>query len=318
MIKSVAVIGVGNMGGPMARRIHAAGYTLTACDANPEVLAPFAALGVKTTFRAADCASADLVIILVATPEQMTSVMLDPNGIADALADGHKPLIAVMSTVTPHAVIDLQQALAPKGLRVVDAPVSGGIVKAEQGTLTIMMGGEPDDIAMAKPVMECMGSNIFACGKLGAGESLKIVNNIVGIANIAIAAEAYYLAERQGLAFETIAPILELSSGRNFFSQDADEGRAAYAAWARSRKEFELAVEDHPQGHRPGKGVRRGRGPRLSRSRQPRRSARAPRRRQLRGLEGLRQGALRLLMPCRKRPSSNACRSGAAGRRGPR
>ncbi len=236
-IKTVAVIGVGAMGNPMARRIHGAGYALTVCDTSEKALASFVDLGVRTTRRAADCAGCDVVIILVATPDQARHVALGDNGLRAGLS-GTPPMLVVMGTVAPATMHELQRELEPLGVHVVDAPVSGGLVKARDGTLAIMMGGRSEDIDALQPLMAGMGKSIFRCGTLGAGQATKIVNNAMGIASIMIAAEAYRIGLDNGLRLEDAVPVFEASSGRNFFSRNARDASEAYAAWAPTRDDF--------------------------------------------------------------------------------
>lgn len=237
-MKKVAVIGVGSMGNPMARRIHAAGYRLTVCDRNETALASFSDLGVRTVQRAADCADCDVVIVLVATTAQLRAVALGKDGLKDGLS-GRTPFLAVMSTVTPSAMNEVEAELGPLGVKVVDAPVSGGLVKAQDGTLAIMMGGRAEDVDALRPLMQTMGSNLFHCGALGSGQTTKIVNNVIGISTLAIAAEAYRIGLDNGLSLTTAIPVLEQGTGRNFFSRRPGDAPEAYAAWTRTREEFE-------------------------------------------------------------------------------
>ncbi|HKU99328.1 MAG TPA: NAD(P)-dependent oxidoreductase [Vineibacter sp.] len=236
-IRTVAVIGVGAMGNPMARRIHDAGFALTVCDTSEKALAPFATLGVRTTRQAAECAGCDAVIILVATPDQARQVALGADGLRAGLS-GKPPMLVVMGTVAPATMHELQSELEPLGIRVVDAPVSGGLVKARDGTLAIMMGGRSEDIDALQPLMASMGKSVFRCGALGAGQATKIVNNAMGIASIMIAAEAYRIGLDNGLRLEDAVPVFEASSGRNFFSRNPRDASDAYAAWAPTRADF--------------------------------------------------------------------------------
>ena len=119
-----------------------------------------------------------------------------------------------------------------------DAPISGGIVGAQKGTLTILMGGKREDFAFVNPLMRVMGKDLFECGDLGSAEVVKVANNAICIAVQFLTAEVIDLAERQGMSFEKLAPILNVSSGRNFLTVDAEEGRLQYAAWARSSDAF--------------------------------------------------------------------------------
>lgn len=238
MIRSVAVIGVGAMGAPMAMNIHKAGFDLTVCDRNPDALAPFAALGVRCVQEARACAGCDGVIVLVATPQQARSVVLGEQGLRAGI-DGREPLLVMMGTVAPDTVRELAQELASAGLRIVDAPVSGGPVKAKAGTLAIMMGGAAEDVDRLRPLMQAMGTNIFHCGPLGAGQATKIVNNLVGITTLMVAAEAYRIAGDNGIHLPDAIPVFEAGSGRNFFTAHPKDAPEAYTAWTTTRAEFD-------------------------------------------------------------------------------
>src|SRR5690606_21294062 len=101
-----------------------------------------------------------------------------------------------------------------------------------------MLGGDPDDISTVTPLMKTMGSKLFHCGPLGAAEIVKVINNMLCVANMFLTAEAIELAQKHGVAFETFAPILAVSTGLNFLAANAQTGRAQYAAWARSEEAY--------------------------------------------------------------------------------
>lgn len=237
-IKTVAFIGAGAMGAPMARRTRQAGYDVLVCDRNEAVRDGFAAENTRVTRAAADCAVADAVIVLLANDAQIMAALIGEDGLAQAIPPGHRPIVCIMSTTLPETLNALQGPLAGAGARLIDAPVSGGVVGAEQGTLTIMVGGESADVSAVTPLMEAMGSRIFHCGPLGAAEVIKVINNMLCVANMFLTAEAVQLAEAHGVAFEALTPILSVSSGLNFLTADAALGRAQYRAWARSEDAF--------------------------------------------------------------------------------
>ncbi|WP_445503830.1 NAD(P)-dependent oxidoreductase [Microvirga sp. G4-2] len=238
IIRSVAVIGVGAMGAPMAMNIRKAGFDLTICDRSAAARAPFEALGVRCVERASDCADCDAVIVLVATPEQAHTVVLGEGGLREGL-HGKAPLLVVMGTIAPETMRELQRELEPTGVRVVDAPISGGAVKAREGTLAIIMGGRGEDCETLRPLMEAMGNAIFHCGPLGAGQATKIVNNLVGITSLMIAAEAYRIAGDNGISLSDAIPVFEAGTGRNFFTAHAKDAPEAYSTWTATRADFE-------------------------------------------------------------------------------
>ena len=237
-IKTVALIGAGNMGSRMARCIKHAGFELTVCDQDLTVLEAFKQEGVSVTQDPRDCALADAIIVLVANDEQIVSVTCGTTGFIEAIPSERQPLVCMMSTTLPSTLKLIAAQLKNTRARLIDAPVSGGLVKAEQGTLTIMMSGDEQDLNRAEPLMRSMGTEIFRCGALGAAEVIKVINNMLGIANIYLAAEAFELAAKYGVNIEQIAPILEVSSGRNFMSLDGAMTRQHYQAWARSQEAF--------------------------------------------------------------------------------
>ncbi|HQZ13213.1 MAG TPA: NAD(P)-dependent oxidoreductase [Devosia sp.] len=242
-IKTVAFIGAGNMGAPMARNARAAGFDILVCDRNPAVLDQFRAEGVRVTDLTADCAGEDAVVVLLANDQQILATLTGPGGLADAVSPGHVPLICLMSTTLPDTLAAIKGPLADKGARLIDAPVSGGIVGAQEGTLSILMGGPKDDVDAAMPLMQAMGKNIFHCGNLGAGEVVKIINNIICIANIFLTAEVVQLAEAHGVSYEALTPIMSVSTGLNFLTRDAAMGRRQFSQWAKTPESYR-AVHD--------------------------------------------------------------------------
>lgn len=238
-VKSVCVIGAGAIGAPIARRILEAGFELTVCDQNEDVLSKFVDLGVRITRVPADCAASDLVLVVVATAEQVRDVVVGNNGITSGLQSGGAPIIAVMSTVGPRTLNELEKILKTLGVPLIDAPVSGGALRAEQGKLTILVGGESAVFESAKPVLESIGNHLFHCGAVGAAQAIKVVNNIVAVANVLVTAEAYRLALDNGLALDDVTPILEMCSGRNHFSARKGEAAVSFASWTETRRDFD-------------------------------------------------------------------------------
>ncbi len=240
MIKSVAVIGVGAMGAPMAQHIHDGGFELTVCDRSETALARFAEQDVRTTQVAADCRDADLVIVLVATPDQMWEVVNGEHGLTSAPGEHEDTIVAVMSTVNPGPVRELQTAVRGAGIHLIDAPVSGGVYRAQQGVLTVMMGGGEADLASVRPVFETFGQKMFTLtGGLGAAQTVKIVNNMLGVVNYLVVAEAYRIGVEHGLTLPDITSVLEVSTGRNFMSADPQEAPKTFAAYAGSTQASE-------------------------------------------------------------------------------
>lgn len=232
--QTVAFIGAGNMGSPMARRVKKAGFDLIVCDREQSVLSSFADEGTRTTEKASECAGEDVIILLLANEAQILDAVFGSNGLSNSIPEGHCPLICVMSTVLPVTIEKLVKGLAYTEARILDIPISGGIVGAQQGSLTIMSGGDEKDVEEVMPVLNTLGRHTFYCGSLGSAQVVKIINNMIGITNMLITAEAVELAQAYDVSFEKISPILSVSSGLNFLTIDANKGRRQYLEWARS------------------------------------------------------------------------------------
>ena len=227
-LPSVAFIGAGGIGGPMAERLARQGVALTVCDQRTEALKPLQAQGVRVTSLTKDCAGADLVIVMVATDAQVRDAVLGPEGLMTCVDAARPPLLLVMSSVLPDTVLALAEAVATQGMRVVDAPVSGGRVAASRGELTILVGGSEQDIAFARPVLALLGHRIVVCGAAGRGQAVKIINNILGVSNMLLMAEATRIALEMGLDPEWLAGVMEQSSGRNLGTRDPAAHRQLY------------------------------------------------------------------------------------------
>lgn len=237
MSPSIAVVGAGMMGAPMARRLIGTGATLTVCDTRPDVLATFAAAGAVTTSSAVDCAGSDIIVVVVSNDAQVLDVLTGPDGLSDGIPAGHQPVVVIMSTVAPETVAAVGVHLAHHGVEVVDAPVSGGETAAEAGTLTILAGGDGAALERVRPVLGRLGRT-FHCGPLGAGVTTKIVNNLVAVVNAHLSAEAYRIAMQHELSLELTGEIVDASSGRNLTSGPPGPP-TVYSRWTQSRTHFE-------------------------------------------------------------------------------
>ncbi|MDI6028936.1 NAD(P)-dependent oxidoreductase [Corticibacterium sp. UT-5YL-CI-8] len=222
----IAFIGVGSIGAPMAHRLLDQGRRLLICDPLAKARAPFAALGVEVAEDPAACSTQALVLFMVADDAQLR---MAAEAYAGGLAAG--PRIerhaAIMSTVLPETVVEVGQLLGRAGIRIVDAPVSGGSVKARDGTLSIMTGGERCDLDRFKSVFADLASVVFHCGPLGSGLTVKILNNLVGVTNLFLFSETMAVAKRLGLDPARLAQIMEVSSGRNVGTLVPGTGRRA-------------------------------------------------------------------------------------------
>jgi 3-hydroxyisobutyrate dehydrogenase len=215
---NVGFVGLGNMGWPMARNLARAGYRLTVRDADVARQLRFAA---EHEARAADTPAAfrevDAVVTMLPTGRIVREVMLE-WGLAGALARG--AIVIDMSSSDPTGTRELGRALAANGIALVDAPVSGGVPKADAGTLAIMIGG--DDAAAierARPLLDTMGKKLFLTGPLGSGHAMKALNNYVAAAGFTAAAEALIVGCKFGLDPAVMVEILNASTGRNFSTE---------------------------------------------------------------------------------------------------
>jgi 3-hydroxyisobutyrate dehydrogenase len=215
MSTRIAIIGLGHMGGPMAANLVKAGHTVTGFDVVPAANEAAQRNGVEIAGTAeAAAAGAAVVITMLQTGRQVLDVFsgTDGGGLLAAAPPG--TLFLECSTI---AVEDAKQAHAAAGAaghRCLDAPVSGGVVGAEAGTLTFMAGGAPADFAEAEPILQVMGKRIVHCGGAGAGQAAKVCNNLIlGVSMIAVC-EAFVLGEKLGLEHQTLFDVASAASGQ--------------------------------------------------------------------------------------------------------
>lgn len=226
-LRTLAFIGLGGIGRPMAERLIGCGFDLLLCDSRQAALTGFAP-DQRVTRDVRDCVDADGVIVMVADDAQVQAVLTGARGLLSATLPGQAPAIAIMSSVLPTTIRTLAKACAAAGARLIDAPVSGGALGAAAGQLSIMMGGVRQDVDGWRPVFAALGTQLFHCGALGMGESVKIINNLVGLANLFLNVEAGRLAQRLGIDRDLLATVMEASSGRNLTTRDPEAQRAFY------------------------------------------------------------------------------------------
>jgi|SRR5579872_3673537 len=197
-MEKIAFVGLGTMGGPMARNLVRAGYTVRVYDTNPEAVAKLVKEGAVAAATPADAArDADVAITMVPDSPQVEDALLAANGIASTL-----PQSAVyidMSTIAPSATDRFIAALEKRGIDMVDAPVGRSPQHAADGKLLIMVGATPAVLERVRPILERMGDTIIHCGPPGMGARMKVVNNFMSVTLNVTTAEALTLAERSGL-----------------------------------------------------------------------------------------------------------------------
>jgi 3-hydroxyisobutyrate dehydrogenase len=213
MKEKVGFIGVGTMGKPMGFNLMKAGYTLTVYDLNPKSLREFQEKGAGIGNSAREVAGkSDVVITMVPNSGDVENVILGKDGAIEGLKSG--AMVIDMSTIDPSVSRKISKALAAKKIPMLDAPVSGGQMGAEAGTLAIMVGGDEEVYNKCLPLLQAMGKKIYYCGPSGNGEIVKIVNNLMaGIIRMA-SAEALSLGVKAGVPLKTIYDVLNESSGQ--------------------------------------------------------------------------------------------------------
>jgi 3-hydroxyisobutyrate dehydrogenase len=209
----IAFVGLGIMGAPMARNLLEAGFDVTVYTRTSEKAEGFAAEhGGQAAGTPAEAAGrADVFVTMVPDQAQVEEVLFGSAGAVDALPEG--ALVIDMSTISPTASRGIGERLAGRGLGYVEAPVSGSKPKAEDGTLTIMAGGEPEAFERALPLFEVMGERIVHVGPLGHGQMAKLLTNTMGAVNAAALAEAVRTAKSAGLDRDTFLEVAAGSAG---------------------------------------------------------------------------------------------------------
>jgi 3-hydroxyisobutyrate dehydrogenase len=196
---TIAFIGLGNMGAPMAANLVKAGHVVTGYDLSPAPLEALSKAGGKIAVSAAGAArGASVIITMLPAGEHVRDVYLHQGGLIEVTA-AERPLLIDCSTIDVESARIVSAAAEAAGLAMLDAPVSGGTAGAQNGTLTFMVGGTEEAFARGKPVLEAMGKNIFHAGPPGAGQAVKICNNMMLAINMVGVSEGFLLAEKLGL-----------------------------------------------------------------------------------------------------------------------
>ena len=208
---NIAFIGLGHMGGPMAANLVKAGHAVTGFDLAPAALDAARANGVTIAASGPEAAAgADVVITMLLAGKQVLGVY--EGGLLAAAAPG--TLFIDSSTIDVDSARAARELAIAAGFRGMDAPVSGGVVGAEAGTLTFMVGADDADFAEAEPLLSVMGGRVVHCGGSGAGQAAKICNNmILGISMIAVS-EAFVLGEKLGLSNQALFDVSSTASGQ--------------------------------------------------------------------------------------------------------
>jgi len=219
-MQNLAFIGLGAMGVPMAKSLLSAGFDLHVFDVREENTEPLTEMGAKGAGSPREAAeNADAVFLMVVDAGQAEAALFGENGAAEALAPG--AAVVLMSTVGPEPVWQLDARLSERQLRLLDAPVSGGVARAGRGDLLIMAGGPGDLFGELRPALEAMGSTVVHCGPAaGDGQSVKLVNQLLCGVHIAAAGEALAYAEALGLDPESVYETIRHGAAGSFMLED--------------------------------------------------------------------------------------------------
>ncbi|OKH93549.1 2-hydroxy-3-oxopropionate reductase [Streptomyces uncialis] len=197
-LPQVAWIGLGIMGSPMSENLIKSGYRVTGHTLEQAKLDRLTAAGGTAAASVAQAvAQADIIVTMVPASPQVEAIAYGPEGILAHARPG--ALLIDMSSITPRTSVELAAAGAERGLRVLDAPVSGGEAGAVEATLSIMAGGEAADFEAAKPLFDALGTTVVHCGPHGSGQTVKAANQLIVAVNIQACAEAVVFLEKSGV-----------------------------------------------------------------------------------------------------------------------
>ncbi len=198
MTEKIGFIGMGIMGRGMARNLLQAGFEVCVWNRTTERTTPLAEAGATVGDSPADVATkSDIIITCVSDTPDVEAVIMGENGVIHGINAG--ALVIDMSTISPQATREMATALNDKGADMLDAPISGGSEGAEKGTLSIMVGGDAEQFERALPIFEAMGKAITHVGEQGAGQTVKLVNQILVVINMLAVSEAFVFAKAGGV-----------------------------------------------------------------------------------------------------------------------
>jgi 3-hydroxyisobutyrate dehydrogenase-like beta-hydroxyacid dehydrogenase len=239
------VLGVGAVGRGMVESLLRAGFAVAVHDLDGAATAAAAALGATAAASPGELAERSdvLVLALPDTPE----ILAAADAFEERLRAGS--IVLLMSTVAPETPLELARRLAPRGVEVLDAPISGGPVKALAGELAIMVGGSEDTFARARPVLDALGTHVVHVGPLGDGELAKLVNNLIGVEIVIAISEGLALAAKAGADVERLCEAIAGGSGSSWILREWIPDTVFRGDYARRfsldlmRKDVRLIVE---------------------------------------------------------------------------
>ena len=225
MVPTIGFVGLGIMGAPMARNLVRAGYRVVGHDVSPARVRQLVAEGGWAADSVAAATDADFVITMLPDSPQVEEVVLGPKGVLEHAKPG---LVLIdMSTIRPQTSLQVARQAADRGVRALDAPVSGGEKGAVDGTLSIMVGGAAEDVEAARPVLDMVGKTVVHVGPSGAGQTVKAANQLVVGGTYALIAEAIVLLEASGV---DAGPALDVLAGGLAGSRILELKRASMVA----------------------------------------------------------------------------------------
>jgi 3-hydroxyisobutyrate dehydrogenase len=212
MTTSVGFIGVGNMGNPMASNVLKAGFPMTVFDLHPPAMENLLRAGAKGAVSARDVVERNEIVMtcLPASPD-VEAAYLEPGGLVDRARPG--TILIDLSSVLPSTPRKIEPRASARDVRFLEAPVSGGVSGARAATLAVMVGGDPEVLERARPVLRALGPNIFHVGPVGAGNTVKAINNMMACVNALAMMEGVALGVKAGLDPMTIYEVVKASSG---------------------------------------------------------------------------------------------------------
>ncbi|QRE76206.1 NAD(P)-dependent oxidoreductase [Methylobacterium aquaticum] len=220
MSRRIAVMGLGQMGWPIARNLARKGNgteTFVAVDADPARVAGLSEPGITVTADRSAVAGAEVLMLCLPDGDVVESVLFGPDGLGSRLAPG--AIVVDLSTTAHGQAVAIGRALESRGFSFLDAPVSGAPAGAEAGTLTVMCGGTPETFAAMKPLLERIGTQVLHMGPLGSGQLTKTINNVIYDINIAALAEVLPMAVAMGLDPSLLAGVVTTGTSRSYASQ---------------------------------------------------------------------------------------------------
>jgi 3-hydroxyisobutyrate dehydrogenase len=212
MATSVGFIGVGNMGNPMASNVLKAGFPMIVYDRNPQAMENLLQAGAPRAASAREVVEgAEIVLTSLPASPDVEAVYLEPGGLVDSAKPG--TMLIDLSSVLPSTPRKIEPRAQARGVHFLEAPVSGGVSGARAATLAIMVGGDPETLTRAQPVLRAIGPNIFHVGPVGAGNTVKAINNMMASVNALAMMEGVALGVKAGLDPMTIYEVVKASSG---------------------------------------------------------------------------------------------------------